>query len=60
MISNRDLNGESRSVSGDNSDKCSPLLNNPLDYNTDKVESAFKEIELMDDDSNSIYVRGYN
>ncbi|WDE10535.1 hypothetical protein [Thalassomonas haliotis] len=60
MISNRDLNGESRLVSGDNSDKCSTLLNNPLDYNTDKVESVFKELDLMDDDSNSVYVRGYN
>ncbi|WDE06830.1 hypothetical protein SG34_007995 [Thalassomonas viridans] len=60
MISNRDLNGENRLASGDNMDKCAPMLNNPLDYHTDKIEDVFGEHEFMDDDSNSVFVRGYN
>jgi len=60
MISNRDLNGESRLVSGESMEQCSPLINTPLDYKTDKVEDVFKDLEWMDDDNNSFYVRGYN
>ena len=60
MISNRDLNGESRLVSGESMDKCSSLVNTPLDYKTDQVEDVFRDLEWMDDDSNSVYVRGYN